>query len=52
MVKKNKSAEEVEINRPARTKVSKDEALKRMADFSKRKEKFIASTREGVKRGA
>jgi hypothetical protein len=47
VVKKNKSAEEVEINRPPRAKVSREEALKRMAEFSKRKQKFVAAVRKG-----
>jgi hypothetical protein len=36
-----------ETERPLRAKVSEKEALKRMKEFSKRKDKFIAITRAG-----
>lgn len=47
MVKKSKNAEEVKIKRRPRAKVSREEALKRMADFSKQKDKFVAAVRKG-----
>lgn len=37
----------VKIERPKREKVTREEALKRVKAFSKRKEKLIASIREG-----
>lgn len=36
---------EIKIERPPRAVVTKKEALKRMKEFSKRKEKFIATVR-------
>jgi len=47
MTKKAKVVKEIKIERPERAKLSAEESLKRMKDFSKRKEKFIASIREG-----
>ena len=38
---------EVKIEKPKREKVTREEALKRVKAFSKRKEKLIASIREG-----
>ena len=46
MTKKAKVIKEVKIERPERMKLSAEESLKRMKDFDKRKEKFIASIRE------
>jgi len=37
--------------RPQRVKLSPQESLKRMEDFPKRKEQFIASIRKGKNRG-
>lgn len=39
------------IERPKRAKLTPKEALKRMQDFSKRKDQFIAAVREGKNRG-
>lgn len=50
MPKKRKPIEEVKIIRPERVKLSREEVLKRMADFPKRKAKFIASIRKGKNR--
>ncbi len=46
MTKKAKVIKEIKIERPERAKLSAEESLKRMKDFSKRKEKFVASIRE------
>ena len=46
-VKKNlKIVREIRVERPERAKISADEALKRMNDFDKRKDKFVASIRQ------
>lgn len=36
--------------RPARAKVTREEALKRMEEFPKRKENFVATVRKGKNR--
>ena len=41
-----KVVKEIRIERPERAKISAEEALKRMNDFDKRKDKFIASIRQ------
>lgn len=46
MTKKAKVVKEIKIERPERAKLSAKESLKRMKEFDKRKEKFIASIRE------
>ncbi len=47
-VKKNlKALREIKIQRPERAKLSAEESLKRMKDFDKRKDKFIAAIRQG-----
>ena len=38
---------QVKIERPKREKVTREEALRRVKAFAKRKEKLIASIREG-----
>ena len=46
-VKKNlKIVREIRVERPERAKISADEALKRMNNFDKRKDKFVASIRQ------
>ena len=46
-VKKNlKVVREIRVERPERAKISAEEALIRMNDFDKRKDKFIASIRQ------
>jgi hypothetical protein len=44
-MKRLKDIKELKIERPPRAKVSEKEALKRMKEFSKRKEQFIATVR-------
>ena len=41
---------ELKIVRPLRARLSADEARKRMEDFPKRRDKFIASVRNGKRR--
>jgi hypothetical protein len=50
MAKKPKDNGELKIERPKRAKLTPEESLKRMQDFSKRKEKFIAAVRKGKNR--
>ena len=47
MTKKAKVVKEIKIERPERMKLSAEESIKRTKEFDKRKEKFIASIREG-----
>ena len=49
-MKKLKAVKELKVERPPRTVVSEREALKRMKDFSKRKEQFLATARTGKSR--
>ena len=45
--KKNpKAIREIRVERPERMKLSAEESLKRMNDFDKRKDQFIASIRK------
>lgn len=46
-MKKSKAIKEIKIERPPRAVITAKEALKRMKEFSKRKEKFIATVRTG-----
>jgi hypothetical protein len=46
-MKKLKAVKEVRVERPPRALVSEKEALKRMKEFSKRKERFLATARAG-----
>ena len=39
---------QIKIQRPKKEKVSREEALKRVKAFSKRKERLIAAIREGT----
>lgn len=50
-MKRAKDIKEVKVDRPSRAKVSEKEALKRMKEFSKRKEQFLATVRTGKSRG-
>jgi hypothetical protein len=50
IMKKEKAIRELKIERPRRVVVSEKEALKRMKDFSKRKESFLATARTGKTR--
>ncbi len=45
-----KPVKQIKIQRPKREKVTREEALKRMKSFPKRREKFIAAIREGTRR--
>jgi len=49
-MKKLKAVKEVKVERPARATVSEKETLKRMKEFSKRKEQFLATARTGKSR--
>jgi len=46
-MKREKAIRELKIEGPRRAAVSEKEALKRMKDFSKRKEQFLATARTG-----
>lgn len=46
MTKKAKVVKEIKIERPERASLSAEESLKRMKEFDKRKEKFIAAIRK------
>jgi hypothetical protein len=46
MTKKVNIVREIKIERPERMKLSAEDSLKRMKDFDKRKEKFIAAIRK------
>ena len=41
---------QIKIERPAKEKVTREQALKRVKAFGKRKEKMIAAIREGTHR--
>jgi len=45
IVKREKSIREIKNERPRRAVISEKEALKRMKEFSKRKEQFLATAR-------
>lgn len=47
VVKREKDIKELKVERPRRAVVSEREALKRMKEFSKRKEQFLATARTG-----
>jgi hypothetical protein len=47
VMKQEKSIKRVKVERPRRAVVSEKEALKRMKEFSKRKEQFLATARTG-----
>ena len=51
MAKKKQATKPLEFKRPKRAKLSTEESLKRMQAFPMRKEKFIATVREGKSRG-
>ncbi len=46
-MKKMKATKEIKTRRPHRMSISEKEALKRMKEFSKRKERFLATARTG-----
>jgi len=47
MNRKLKVVKEVKIERPERAKLSAEESIKRTKEFANRKEKFIATARQG-----
>jgi hypothetical protein len=49
--KKKPSPQDDGVSLPKRVKLSPEESLKRMQEFDKRKEAFIASIRKGKDRG-
>lgn len=49
-MKKLKAIKDLKVERPPRAVVSEKEALKRMKEFSKRKEQFLATARTGKSR--
>jgi hypothetical protein len=51
MAKRREKIEEVKVIRPERITLTREESLKRMQEFSKRKGKFIAAIRKGKNRG-
>ena len=50
IMKRERAIKELKVERPRRADVSEKEALKRMKDFSKRKEQFLATARTGKSR--
>jgi hypothetical protein len=46
-MKREKSIRDIKSERPPRAVISEKEALKRMKEFSKRKEQFLATARTG-----
>jgi hypothetical protein len=44
-MKKLETSKQIKVERPRRVMVSKEEALKRMKEFAKRKERFLATAR-------
>jgi hypothetical protein len=51
MAKEQKRKKELSSGRAQRMKLSAEESLKRMEEFPKRKERFIAAVRKGKDRG-
>jgi hypothetical protein len=51
MAKGKKRNKELPTERTERTKLSAEESLKRMKEFVKRKESFVAAVRKGKDRG-
>jgi len=51
MVKKHDKNDDRNSVRPERVKLSREESLKRMREFPRRKGKFIAAIRKGKNRG-
>ena len=46
-MKKLEANKEIKVQRPPRVALSQKEAVKRMKEFSKRKERFLATARTG-----
>jgi hypothetical protein len=51
MAKKQKQSKTLKIERPEHAKLSAKESLKRLEEFSKRKEQFVAAARKGKGQG-
>ena len=51
MAKKPRGSQTVKAGRTQRIKLSAEESLKRVREFTKRKEAFIAAVRKGKDRG-
>jgi hypothetical protein len=51
MAKPKKQPKALQAQRAERTKLTPDESLKRMQEFPKRKEQFVAAVRKGKDRG-
>ena len=51
MAKGKKRASRPPAKRPERVKLTAEESLKRMREFAKRKEQFVAAVRKGKDRG-
>jgi hypothetical protein len=49
-MKRAKDIKELKVERPPRARVSEKETLKRMKEFPKRKEQFLATARTGKSR--
>ena len=49
-MKRAKDIKELKVERPPCAKVSEKDALKRMKEFAKRKEQFLATARTGKSR--
>jgi hypothetical protein len=47
IMKRDEKSKEQRIERPPRAKVTEKEALKRMKEFSKRREQFLGTARTG-----
>ncbi len=45
LMKKSKTSKGIKIERPRRAVLSREEVLKRMKEFPKRKEQFLATAR-------
>ena len=45
LMKKKKTSKQIEIKRPPRAMLSREETIKRMQEFPKRKEQFLAALR-------
>jgi len=51
MAKKRRKSKDHNAERPKRTKLSADESLKRLQEFAKRREQFVAAVRKGKDQG-
>jgi len=45
LMKRLKTSKQIKVERPRRANVSEKEALKRIKEFAKRKERFLATAR-------